>query len=118
MQMNDINKNDSELQHPPIPDDEHDGHHPHREIDHHDIPEVHKTVVIKPECPSVSVGLRSRLFWAMGACAFFCSCGDLLVNGNFKTYVKKVITDDEFLTIIGSIGGIGNGCTRYSERHI
>jgi hypothetical protein len=29
-----------------------------------------------------------------------------------------VITDDEFLTIIGSIGGIGNGCTRYSERHI
>lgn len=34
------------------------------------------------------------------------------MNGNFKTYVKNEIKDDQFLTIVGVIGGIGNGCSR------
>lgn len=36
-----------------------------------------------------------------------------MVNGNYKTFVKKDITDDKYLTLIGAIGAIGNGCTRF-----
>jgi Na+/melibiose symporter-like transporter len=43
---------------------------------------------------------------------FLVSCGPFLINGNYKTYVKSTITDDEFLTLIGIMGGIGNGCSR------
>lgn len=39
--------------------------------------------------------------------------GVFLITGNYKTYVKEEITDDEFLTLIGSIGAIGNGCSRF-----
>jgi hypothetical protein len=35
-----------------------------------------------------------------------------MINGNYKTYVKKTINDDQFLTIIGVIGSVANGCTR------
>lgn len=36
-----------------------------------------------------------------------------MLNGNYKTYVKKVISNDEFLTIIGVMGSVGNGFSRY-----
>lgn len=36
-----------------------------------------------------------------------------MLNGNFKTYVKKTIDDDKFLTLIGTIGSIGNGLSRF-----
>lgn len=36
-----------------------------------------------------------------------------MINGNYKTYVKKTIRDDEFLTLIGVIGAIGNGGSRF-----
>ena len=36
-----------------------------------------------------------------------------MINGNYKTYVKKYIHDDEFLTMIGVISAIGNGGSRY-----
>lgn len=107
-----------------IENDHHSDHHnDHHELtslqpkdaqgENHDHHEEPVKAEVRVECPSVGIALKSRLFWAIGAVAFFCSCGDLLVNGNFKTYVKKVITDDEFLTLCGSIGGIGNGCSRY-----
>ncbi len=38
--------------------------------------------------------------------------GIFVITGNYKTYVKSSINDDFFLTIIGTVGGIGNGCTR------
>ena len=44
---------------------------------------------------------------------FICSCGAYLLNGNYKTYVKKTLHDDNYLTIIGVIGSVGNGCTRF-----
>lgn len=36
-----------------------------------------------------------------------------MVSGNYKTYVKNTIQDDEFLTLVGVIGAIGNGCSRF-----
>ncbi len=35
-----------------------------------------------------------------------------MMSGNYKTYVKKSINDDEFLTLIGAIGSIVNGFSR------
>jgi hypothetical protein len=36
-----------------------------------------------------------------------------MINGNYKTYVKTKIHDDYFLTIIGVIGAVGNGGSRF-----
>lgn len=36
-----------------------------------------------------------------------------MINGNYKTYVKKSINDDYFLTIMGAVGAIANGCSRF-----
>ena len=41
------------------------------------------------------------------------TCGVFLINGNYKTYVKESIHDDEFLTLIGTFGAIGNGFSRF-----
>ncbi len=49
----------------------------------------------------------------MAVCGLICTCGNLLINGNYRTYVKKSITDDQFLALIGSLGGIANGCSRF-----
>lgn len=49
----------------------------------------------------------------MVAIVLFTSCGLYLLNGNYKTYVKKSINDDYFLTIVGAIGAVLNGCSRF-----
>lgn len=36
-----------------------------------------------------------------------------MIAGNYKTYVKQEISDDRFLTTIGAVGAIGNGCSRF-----
>jgi predicted MFS family arabinose efflux permease len=36
-----------------------------------------------------------------------------MLNGNYKTYVKNSIHDDRFLTIVGVVGAVGNGCSRF-----
>ena len=41
------------------------------------------------------------------------TCGVFLINGNYKTYVKNDIDNDEFLTLIGTFGAIGNGFSRF-----
>lgn len=41
------------------------------------------------------------------------ACGLYLINGNYKTYVKSSINDDYFLTIVGAIGAVANGCSRF-----
>ncbi len=66
-----------------------------------------------PIAESILVALKSRVFWITMALLFISSCGSFLLNGNYKTYVKKTIRDDNFLTIIGVIGCVGNGCTRF-----
>ena len=35
-----------------------------------------------------------------------------MINGNFKTYVRKQINDDSFLTTAGVIGSLSNGISR------
>ncbi len=35
-----------------------------------------------------------------------------MINGNFKTYVRKQINDDSFLTTAGVIGSLANGVSR------
>lgn len=56
----------------------------------------------------------AKVSWIEAVIIFFGACGPLLLNGNYKTYVKKVISNDEFLTIIGVMGSVANGFSRYS----
>lgn len=49
---------------------------------------------------------------------FFGSCGLFLLNGNYKTYVKSTISNDELLTVVGVVGSLGNGCSRYGRDYI
>jgi len=58
-------------------------------------------------------GLQSLVFWLKIVIVMLVACGPFLINGNYKTYVKKTISDDQFLTLVGVIGSIGNGCSRY-----
>ena len=58
-------------------------------------------------------GLSSFIFWKKVSILILATCGVFLVNGNYKTYVKEEIEDDGFLTLIGTIGAIGNGCSRF-----
>lgn len=39
--------------------------------------------------------------------------GNMIANGNYKTYVKADINDDKFLTLVGMIGSFGNGGGRF-----
>ena len=70
-----------------------------------------------PPPPGKAKDLReafsSKICWVQTAALFLGSCGVFLINGNYKTYVKNDISNDEFLTIIGVIGALGNGCSRY-----
>ena len=36
-----------------------------------------------------------------------------LLNGNYKTYVRTTINDDDFLTIVGVLGSVANGTSRF-----
>lgn len=39
--------------------------------------------------------------------------GLYLIEENFKTYVRKSLNDDDFLTMIGVAGSIANGSSRF-----
>lgn len=41
------------------------------------------------------------------------STGLNFINGNYKTYVKYSIDDDEFLTLVGVLGLVMNGLSRF-----
>lgn len=60
----------------------------------------------------------AKISWIEVGIIFFGACGPLLLNGNYKVYVKKIISNDEFLTIIGVIGSVGNGFSRYFSIYI
>lgn len=55
----------------------------------------------------------SFIFWKKILVLILSTCGVFLITGNYKTYVKEEIHDDKFLTLIGSIGAIGNGFSRF-----
>ncbi len=56
---------------------------------------------------------RSQVFWVSMLTLLVGSSGCFMISGNYKTYVKSTIQDDQFLTIIGVIGAVGNGCSRF-----
>lgn len=58
-------------------------------------------------------GFCTRVFWLKAAIIFFGTCGVFLMTGNYKTYVKNTISNDEMLTVVGVVGSIGNGISRY-----
>ena len=60
--------------------------------------------------------LKTPVFYAKSVIIIFAVCGDLLLNGNFKTYVQTEITDDAYLTLIGTIGSLGNAFCRYFKK--
>ena len=41
------------------------------------------------------------------------SCGNLFINTNYKLYAKDKIDSDSFLTLVGLIGSVGNGVSRF-----
>ena len=53
------------------------------------------------------------IFWKKILVLILATCGVFLLTGNYKTYVKTAITDDKFLTLIGTFGAIGNGFSRF-----
>lgn len=55
----------------------------------------------------------SRICWIEVFIVLLVACGLYFINGNYKTYVKKTINDDYFLTIIGVVSSVGNGCSRF-----
>ena len=65
------------------------------------------------EATSIQMALCSWVFWKKVLVVVLTTCGVFLINGNYKTYVKNDIKDDEFLTLIGTIGAVGNGCSRF-----
>lgn len=36
----------------------------------------------------------------------------LLISGSYKSYGKKYIHDDKYLSLIGAVGSMGNGLSR------
>jgi len=65
------------------------------------------------EAHSIKEAVQSKVFMITILIALLGSCGCFLINGNYKTYVKSIIRDDRFLTTVGVIGAIGNGCSRF-----
>ncbi len=57
--------------------------------------------------------IKSKVFWITILIVLLSSCGCFLINGNYKTYVKNTIHDDQFLTTVGVVGAVGNGCSRF-----
>jgi hypothetical protein len=57
--------------------------------------------------------LKSAIFYIIGIICIFSLVGNMIINGNYKTYVKNSINDDKYLTFIGMIGSLGNGGGRF-----
>ncbi len=65
------------------------------------------------EAHSIKEAVRSKVFLITILIVLLGSCGCFLINGNYKTYVRTVIHDDKFLTTVGVMGAVGNGCSRF-----
>jgi hypothetical protein len=57
--------------------------------------------------------MSSGVCWFIVLTILMSGSGMYLMNGNYKTYVKKTIDDDEFLTLVGVLAGIANGVSRF-----
>ena len=52
---------------------------------------------------------RTLQLWIMMLCS---CCFPLYIAGNFKSYEQKDLDDDQFITIVGSVGAVFNGLSR------
>lgn len=69
--------------------------------------------VIRPnEANSVCEVISSWVCWRQCIIIVLLTTGLYLIEGNFKTYVRKTLNDDDFLTMIGVAGSIVNGTSR------
>lgn len=57
--------------------------------------------------------IKTRVFWITNFLFFLASTSIFLIINNYKSYAKTTINDDAFLTLVGVIGGLGNGCSRF-----
>ncbi|KAL4478056.1 hypothetical protein ABPG72_013495 [Tetrahymena utriculariae] len=63
-------------------------------------------------CPNFSMAIKTKYFYFVVLTSFLTGSIGLCISGNYKTYGKEYISDDAFLTLIGSLSGITNGVTR------
>lgn len=57
--------------------------------------------------------VKTRIFWISNFMFLLVATGIFLITNNYKSYAKATINDDAFLTLVGVIGGVGNGCSRF-----
>jgi hypothetical protein len=69
-------------------------------------------MIIPNEANSIKEAMYTWVFWRLAALVLLVACGLYMMYGNYKTYVKKTINDDSFLTLIGAIASISNGFCR------
>lgn len=65
------------------------------------------------QCLNCKEAIASKIFWVHVAIIILGSCGNLFINTNYKLYAKEKIRSDEFLTLVGLIGSVGNGVSRF-----
>lgn len=65
------------------------------------------------ECPSLKEGIKTRRFWHLFIMALMSITPGLYIVNVYKTFGKSKISNDEFLTIVGSVSSIFNGSFRY-----
>lgn len=55
----------------------------------------------------------SPIFWVHVLIIVMGSCGNLLINTNYRVYAKDKQFHDQFLVAVGFAGSIGNGFSRF-----
>lgn len=64
-------------------------------------------------CLNNKEAILSKVFWVHILIIILGSCGNLFINTNYKLYASDTIHDDQFLTLVGLLGSVGNGMSRF-----
>eukprot|EP00330_Aristerostoma_sp_ATCC50986_P000503 CAMPEP_0114593626 /NCGR_PEP_ID=MMETSP0125-20121206/15220_1 /TAXON_ID=485358 ORGANISM="Aristerostoma sp., Strain ATCC 50986" /NCGR_SAMPLE_ID=MMETSP0125 /ASSEMBLY_ACC=CAM_ASM_000245 /LENGTH=301 /DNA_ID=CAMNT_0001792993 /DNA_START=149 /DNA_END=1050 /DNA_ORIENTATION=+ len=64
------------------------------------------------ECHSILQGLKTRPFWLLMFMVIFGAFFGLLMANNYKVYGLEQIDDDQFMSVVGSVGAAVNGFSR------
>ena len=65
------------------------------------------------KCKSLTEAFKSRVFYIIFIMAYLSSSYGFFIATNFKTYGISKISDDAFLTLVGSMGSLFNGGGRF-----
>lgn len=68
-------------------------------------------------CPSIKAGLSTFTFKLLFVCLYCSTAAGYYIIGAYKNFGQETIHDDQFLTVVGSIGSVFNGCFRYAWAH-